>query len=159
MIEYLSEISFWHWMILAVGLVIVEALLPGVIFMWMGIAAAVTGFILLAFPDLGWEIQLQIFAGLSVASVVAGRMWLSRRPTKTADPTLNRRGQQYVGRVFTLAEPIVDGFGKVKVDDTFWKIQGDDCAIGTRVKVTGLDNGLFQVVEAPATGEAEKTEG
>ncbi len=156
MIETLSEISFWHWMILAVALVIVEALLPGVIFMWMGIAAAVTGLILLAFPDMGWEIPLQIFAGLSVASVVAGRLWLHQRPTETDDPTLNRRGQQYVGRVFTLGEPIVDGFGKVKVDDTFWKIQGDDCAAGTRVVVTDIDNGLFRVVKAPAAAEAQK---
>ena len=145
MAEFLDGITFWHWMILAVALVIVEALLPGVVFMWMGIAAAITGLILLGFPEMPWEYQLQVFSGLSVLSVIGGRLWWKKRPTETEDPSLNRRGQQYVGRTFTLDAPIVDGFGKVKVDDTFWKIQGEDFAEGTRIKVVDIDNGVLKV--------------
>jgi hypothetical protein len=35
-------------------------------------------------------------------------------------PKLNRRGEQYVGRTFTLEEPIVNGHGKIRVDDSTW---------------------------------------
>jgi membrane protein implicated in regulation of membrane protease activity len=58
---------------------------------------------------------------------------------------LNRRGEQYVGRVVTLKEPIVDGHGKVQLDDSTWKITGDDCDAGTQIKITSVNNVVFQV--------------
>jgi membrane protein implicated in regulation of membrane protease activity len=76
---------------------------------------------------------------LSVAAVVLGRVWLKRHPIGTDRPTLNRRGDQYVGRVFTLDEPVINGFGKIRVDDTTWKIRGNDCAAGARIRVVGVD--------------------
>ena len=45
-----------------------EVLVPGVLFMWLGAAAIVTGLILLGIPDLGWQLQLVVFAVLSVVS-------------------------------------------------------------------------------------------
>ena len=52
------------------------------------------------------------------------------------NPYLNRRQMGYVGRSFTLKEPIVDGRGKLTIEDTVWEIEGPDLAPGTRVKVT-----------------------
>jgi len=79
--------------------------------------------------------------------VLVGRAWLRRRPIETDHPTLNRRGEQYVGRRFTLDEPIVNGVGKLRVDDTTWKIMGDDLPAGSQVTVTGVD-GTVLVVSA-----------
>jgi inner membrane protein len=145
MIEFLEQATFWHWMILGVALVVVEMILPGVVFMWMGIAAGITGFVVIAFPQLGWEGQLIVFACFSVISVVGGRIWISKRPTETDHPTLNRRGEQYVGRHFTLEEPIINGVGKLRVDDTTWKITGDDLAAGTAVAVVSADGVILRV--------------
>ncbi len=138
-------IDFWHWWILAVALVIIEILLPSFFALWLAIAAALTGLILLLFPALGWEWQLLIFAMFAVISIVAWRRYYQKHPIKTDEPLLNRRGEGYVGRELTLSQPIVDGIGKIRLDDSTWKVQGPDCPAGSRVKITGLNNVVFTV--------------
>lgn len=140
-----ETLSFWHWFILAVALIALEIFAPGTFFLWLGIAAAVVGVILYFAPDLGWEYQLMVFAIFSIASLAVWRVYLKRHPTETDRPTLNRRGEQYIGRTFTLDHPIVNGLGKITVDDSTWKIRGPDCEAGTQVKVTGVDGTVLLV--------------
>ena len=144
--EYLTEIRFWHWWVLAVVLMIAEVFAPGAFMLWLGIAAGVVGLVALIVPGLSWETEAILFAVLSVISIAGWWTYARKRPRKNQDePTLNRRGAQYVGRVFTLEEPIVNGFGKIRVDDTTWKVAGADMAAGTRVKVAGVDNTILNV--------------
>lgn len=142
---FLADLTFWHWLILGVLLVILETLAPGVVFLWMGLAALATGLIVLAIDTLSWQFQVLIFAGLSVVSVTGGRLWLRRHPTVTDHPTLNRRGEQHVGRVFTLETPIVNGVGKMRVNDSTWKIVGADLPAGTQIKVVGTEGAVLRV--------------
>src|SRR3546814_9344160 len=88
--------------------------------------------------DLCWEIRLLIVGGLSVVIVAGWGFYRSRHPTQSDDSTLNRRGEQYVGRVFFLAEAITNGRGTVKVGDSLWRADGPDLPAGARVRVTGL---------------------
>jgi len=143
--ELLTELNSWHWGIIAVVLIILEMFAPGAFMLWLGMAAAVVGIIMAIFPDISWEVQFLIFAVLSVASIYGGRVYISKHPTKTDQPTLNRRGAQYVDRVFTLEEPVVNGQGKIKVDDSIWKIEGTDCDAGTQVRVTGVDGVVLKI--------------
>jgi len=143
----LSDLTAWHWLVLGVLLVALEMLAPGVVFMWLGVAAAITGLAFFAFPAMGWEIQFLVFAGLSIVTVIAGRMWVKRHQTVSEQPNLNVRGAQYIGRKFTLARPIENGSGVIVVDDTRWKISGPDLAAGNKVTVTALDGQIF-IVEA-----------
>jgi len=69
-------------------------------------------------------------------------------PSPPTKPTLNRRGAQYIGRTFTLDEPIANGIGKIRVDDSTWKIEGTDCPAGSKVKVVGIDNTVLKVEAA-----------
>ena len=140
-----SHIDHWHWWILAVLLLVLEAFAPGTFFMWMGFSAGVVGLLVLIAPGMGWEYQIFAFAILSVASIVAWRIYFRKHPVQTDQPTLNRRGEQYVGRTFTLAEPIENSSGKIRVDDTTWKIIGDDCDSGGKVKVIGVDGVILKV--------------
>jgi len=137
--------DFWHWWIVAVVLVIVEILAPTFFALWMAVAAFMTGVALYLMPEMQWEYQVFIFAILSVASIVVWRQYYSKNPITTDEPLLNRRGEQYVGRVITLKNAIVDGQGKVKVDDSTWKIEGEDCPAGTKIKIVSVDNVVFQV--------------
>lgn len=150
MIEFLNALVFWHWWILAITLVILETLAPGVIFLWLGVGAGITGFILLAAPETGWEAQLVAFAVLSVIAGIGGRMWVARRPTETDEPNLNRRGEQYIGRVFTLDEAIVNGVGKIKVGDSHWRVSGDDMPGGSQVTVVNVEGVTLRVEKAEA---------
>lgn len=139
------EIDFWHWWILGVALVILEMLLPSFFALWMGIAAFFTGFALMLFPQMSWEYQLILFAFLSILSIVMWRHYYVKHPLVSDEPNLNRRGAQYLGRIVTLQAPITDGIGKVKLDDSIWKVEGPDCAAGARVKLVSLDNVVFTV--------------
>ncbi len=143
--EYLKQLTFWHWLIAGLGFVILEMILPGVVFLWVGIAATITGIVLLIQPEMAWEMQFLLFAVLSVISSVAGRMWVWNRPTETDQPTLNRRGHQYIGRQFTLDEPIENRNGKLTVDDTSGRISGDDLPAGTTIEVIGVDGVVLEV--------------
>ena len=141
----IEQLSHWHWWILAVGLIILEVFAPGAFFLWLGIAAGVVGGLVYLMPNTGWEYQILVFSVLSVVSIVVWRKFFKTTPADTDQPALNRRGEQYVGRAFTLEEPIVNGLGKIRVDDSTWKIHGEDCPAGTRVEVTGVDGTVLLV--------------
>lgn len=148
----LESLEFWHWLVLGVVLAIVEVFAPGVFFLWLGISAGIVGVVLWLVPGLSWEGQLLLFAVLAVASVFVARRYLTRHPLKTDLPNLNLRGQQYVGRTFTLAEPVVNGQGKIQVDDSTWKISCEDCEAGTKVIIRGVDGVVLRAAIEDGAG-------
>ena len=88
------------------------------------------------------------FAILSfVLVMISWRFVMSARNMKSDQPHLNQRHQGLVGRSFILDRAIVNGSGKIKVDDTLWDVDGPDMAEGVRVKVIGVV-GMRLVVEA-----------
>lgn len=143
--DLLTVLQPWHWALLAVVLLTLEVFAPGVFFIWMGLAAGLVAALFWLFPELSWQGQILTFAGLSILAAVLGRKWLDRHPLATDKPALNRRGEQYIGRTFTLQEPIVNGEGKIQVDDTTWKIRGPDCEAASNVTVTGVDGVVLLV--------------
>jgi len=148
MISFLEHLVFWHWWVLAITLVILEILAPGVIFLWLGIGAGITGLLLLAVSSLDWQVQLVIFASISVMATIGGRMWWKRNSQVSDHPLLNQRGAQYIGRTFTLNQAIINGTGKVRVGDSDWRINGSDMPAGSHVKVTGTAGASLIVEKA-----------
>ena len=147
--ELFGPIVFWHWWIVGVALAAVEMAAPVLVFLWLGIAAGVTGLVLFFVPGISMETQLLIFAVVSVVSVGAQRVYLRRHPIESDDPTLNRRAEQYIGRTFTLENAIEHGRGKVRVADTLWRVRGEeDMAAGVAVRVTGVDSATLVVERA-----------
>ena len=142
----MDSIDFWHWLILGVLLIILEVFAPGAFFLWLGVSASVVGAILWMLPGTSWEIQLLIFSVISVVSIALWRLRLRKHPTESEDSSLNVRTNQYVGRTFTLIEPIVDGYGKIHVDDAYWKVSGEDCDKDKKVKVVSVDGLTLKVV-------------
>jgi membrane protein implicated in regulation of membrane protease activity len=141
----LQHLTYWHWFILAAILIILEVFAPGAFMLWIGIAAGVVGAVIYFVPSLTWEYQFILFSIASVGSVVAWRGWRQSHPVTSDEPTLNRRGAQYIGRVFTLDAPIINGIGKIRVDDSTWKIEGADCPAGTKIRVAGIENTVLKV--------------
>jgi len=150
----MPEVSpeFWHWLVFGLLLVTLEPFVPGTFFLWLGISAALVGALLWLVPSLSFELQVLGFALLAIATIVVSRRYLVRHPIASDEPLLNRRAEQYVGRGFTLQEPIVNGRGRLRVDDTVWRVEGEDCRAGVRVEVTGVDGTVLRV-------RARRTEG
>lgn len=144
----LESLVFWHWLVAALVLLVLEVFAPGTVFLWLGVSAAVVGVVLAILPSIPWQIQFVLFAVFAVVAIVAWRSYQRKHPAESDQPTLNRRGEQYIGRVLTLDDPIVNGVGKVHVDDSTWKINGADADAGTRVRVTDVRGTVLQVERA-----------
>ena len=131
LIEYLTALGKWNWLILAALFFLIELIAPGSFMLWLGLSALLV--------DWPWQYQLVAFAVFTLASIPLWRR-LARRVEKAVDqPFLNRRADAFIGREFTLEKPIVSGIGTVKIDDTIWRLAGPDCAGGSRVKVVRAD--------------------
>jgi len=141
----LELLGRWIWFIIGAVLAIVELFAPGVLAIWLAIAAMLVGGVLLA-VDLPVAAQIALFTVLSVILVWASRQFLTRHPIESDHPTLNQRGVSYIGHVFVVEQDIRNGSGKIRVGDSLWLAEGEDAEVGARVKVTGV-NGSALIVE------------
>lgn len=144
MLNFLQGLTWWHWWIVAAVLAAAETFIPGALAIWFAAAALLLGMLLLAVP-IRWELQLVLFGLLSVAATLLWWRFGRTRQEESTQPTLNQRGAQYVGRIFTLSDAIHDGSGKVQVGDTVWLVNGGDAPVGARVKVIGVKGTVLEV--------------
>ena len=153
--DFPETVSFWHWLAFGVLVMLIEVLVPGAIFLWLGIAAVVTGLLLAAIPSMIWELQAILFAVMSVTAIFIGRRIYVARRAPTDHPTLNKRGKNLVGTHHVLDTATSGGRGRVRIGDTVWRFsvrpEGAELAEGARVKVVDAD-GTTLIVEAEAEG-------
>jgi len=160
--ETVASSIHWYWWIFALFLVVLELFIPGTFFLWSAVAAGVLGFLLYMMPTIGIELQIFLFSVISIIGLVLTRIYLKRYPIQSDKPLLNQRGSEYLGRTFTLNEPIVDNSGRIHIDDSFWRVEGTDCPEGTRIRVIGI-NGIrlqVQIIDSdpPPTAPTSSTE-
>ena len=143
--EIIRTLGAWSWWILGLILLSVEVFLPGFFFLWFGIAAIIIGTsaLVVTWP---WQLQVVGFAILSVVAAFVGRRFGGPIDKPSADPHLNLRGERLVGRSFILEEPIVEGAGRVRIDDTIWQVRGPDAPAGSRVVIVSGDGPLLRVI-------------
>lgn len=148
----ITELGPWIWMVLGLVLLALEIFMPGVFLLWIGIAALVVGAISLMPWQAEfwvWQVQVIVFLALALISAYAGRRIMSSSTDETDLPLLNRRREQLVGRIATLAEPINNGRGRIQLDDTVWRVKGPDLPSGTRVRVAGIDSAGLELLVEP----------
>ena len=139
-------------MIFGLVLLIFEILAPGTFFLWFGLAALVTAlctFVLDGAPF--WNLQAQwiVFVVISIALVIVGRRYMAARHAENDDKTLiNERAKQLIGHEAIIVEKISQGVGRIKLDDTTWRVKGTDAPVGTKVKIIGEIGGTMLIVEA-----------
>lgn len=137
--------AHWIWLIAAALLGIAELIVPGVFFIWVAAAAAVTGFATL-FLDLSTALQFGLFSLLALAAVYLGRRWYNDNPVASSDPLLNDRPSRLVGQIVIVASAIESGTGRCIVGDSVWNCRGPDTPEGARVRVVGAE-GTCLIVE------------
>ncbi|RYE07495.1 MAG: NfeD family protein [Hyphomicrobiales bacterium] len=134
----------WAWFVIGLVLLALELVVPGGWFLWLGAGGILTG--LLAFiPGLTWPWQMTIFGVLALLTVF-GWTWVSRNRKQTSDrPFLNKRAEAFIGFEGVLNEPISNGFGRLMLGDTVWRIAGPDLPAGARIRVVGADVAVLKV--------------
>lgn len=142
-----DPLLYWYWFVAGFALLIVEMFLPtGFVLMWMGVSAIVVGAIAWVAPTT-WPVELVLFGVLSILSFFAYRkLWPQKAVTE--QPSLNRRGHSYVGRTFTLSDPLINGVGTLRVDDSQWRIAGPDMPAGSQVRVVQAEGATLRVERA-----------
>ncbi|MGN8022818.1 NfeD family protein [Phyllobacterium sp. 22229] len=153
MLEHLfQELGPWNWVVLGFILLIFEVAVPGIFLLWFGIAAIIVGFltILVLGPMLaiGWQLQIILFLLLSVITVFIGRRLMGAADVPTDEPLLNRRNEQMIGQIVVLEEATVNGHGRARIGDSLWRVKGPDLPAGSRVRITGTDQGTLTVEAA-----------
>jgi len=148
MFPLITSLGFWNWFILGLLLFILETIVPGVHFLWFGLAAVVVG-VLTAATDVAWQWQLIAFGVISVLTVFWVRRFYRAEVLQSDQPDLNVRANQYVGRSLVVEQAIQNGRGKVRVGDTLWTAEGPDSPAGARVTVKEA-KGTVLVVERAA---------
>lgn len=139
---------YWHWWVVGLLLMAAEAFFPGAFFLWIGLAALLTGVALWIVPGLSLLVQVLLFAVLSIGSVLLVRRLRLRRTETPGESRLNERARLYEGRTFTLEAPIVNGIGQVRVDDGQWRAAGPDLPAGSRVRVLAVEGATLKVEKA-----------
>jgi membrane protein implicated in regulation of membrane protease activity len=139
----------WHigalWLVAALALAIAELIAPGFFMIFIAAGAALTGFVMLAIPGLGWVAQALLFAAFSAAAVVIGRRWYHRMRSTGPTHGLNDRTAKLIGKTVEVCEAITAGEGRVKVGDGAWSATGPDAPAGALVRITGATGSVLSV--------------
>lgn len=148
MLAWLASLGGWSWIVLGLVLIAAEMAAPGIFLIWLGLAALATGLVV-GFAALPWQGAALVFVAFCVVSVAAGRL-LTRRKADEPDAAtgLNARGRGLIGRVFTLQATMSGGEGRIRVDDSSWRVKGPELLAGTSVRVVGVDGATLLVEKA-----------
>lgn len=138
--DLLLSFTHWHWFVGALLFGMLEMLLPGVIFLWMGLSAILMGFVVLMLPDLALEYQLIGFAVLSIMTAIIARTYVGKKADTSDHPVLSERSKSFVGQIYLLQEDSINKVGKVKIGDTVWRVDlQEDAKANAAILITEAD--------------------
>ncbi len=144
MAEFIS-MNFWLWLGIGCALFALEVFAPGSFLLWIGFASCLTAGVSFLVPSLSPFTQLVIFGTTTLLSVLIWYLYFQKKNTQAPPKHMNERAAQYVGRTFVLSEPIIQGQGILNINDTRWKIVGDDLPAGTSVRVESIEGTTLRV--------------
>ena len=143
-----EALTFWHWASLFVLLLIFELMIGAEFMLWLAAAAFLSTIVSWLAPELDWKVQLVLYALFSVLALFGwAKFSRGRNLTPSDQPNLNKRQNQFMGKVYALDEAIVNGKGFIVVNDSRWRVKAEqDAESGAKVKVIDID-GMELIVE------------
>jgi membrane protein implicated in regulation of membrane protease activity len=89
------------------------------------------------------------WVSFAVLSIIALVLWKKLRPVHNhshdAASKLNNRLAHLMNRQAVLSEPITHGVGRINIDDSWWKVTGEDMPVGTQVRVIAIHDLVLTV--------------
>ncbi|MEH8137290.1 MULTISPECIES: NfeD family protein [Gallibacterium] len=146
MMEWLAQWGAIHWLVLGFVLLILEIVVPGIFFLWWGIAALVLA-ILSYFFLLSLVIGGILFAAIAVlASLCWWKIQSKRNQQDIAAEMLNQRGLAMLGQQGVITEVFTDHIARAKFGDGSWRVEGNQLHQGDVVEVVSI-KGITLVVK------------
>jgi len=136
------------WAALALILIALETMAPGILLLWLGFAAAGVFVLLVLGLKLSVLTQTLVFVALSFISVGVYFRFFRKSAENSDQPLLNLKQEQMIGKQLNLETAIVNGEGRVKIGDAFWQVQGPDLPQGALVRVVSVDSAVLRVLPA-----------
>lgn len=137
----------WVWWLAAGFILLVIEMLSGTLFfLCLAPAAFATAAVAWLVPDP--TIQGICFASAGCVALLAWRrLRRHARPSPhDAASQLNNRTLHLVGRQAVLAEPVVNGMGRINIDDSWWQVACDEpLPAGTHVRVTAVHDMILTI--------------
>ena len=136
------------WFVVALVLLILEFVMPGLIIFFFGLGALVVSIVCLI-TEISLNVQLIVFIGTSVLSLLVLRRWL--KGIFFGRITGRRQGEndmeEFIGERAIVVKKITPKIGgKVELHGTNWRATADcEIAEGAPVEITGKDNLTFTV--------------
>ncbi|HFE39649.1 MAG TPA: NfeD family protein [Gammaproteobacteria bacterium] len=143
----LIQFEFWHWWVLALCFVVIEAMVPVGVLASMGVAAGIVGGLVMAYPFLELRSQLGIFGAFTMVAIVFFARYKRKKFLEEMEKG-ETPAQRMIGKEFELTRPIQNGFGEVELDGQHWPLKGPPLSAGTLVKVVRLDGDMLLVFPA-----------
>ncbi|NHC62915.1 NfeD family protein [Paenalcaligenes suwonensis] len=141
--------SPWSWFIIGCLLMALEALIPGVFILWIGVAAIVVGLFVSAWPEAPLGIQFVILAVAIGLSLWAGLTLHRKRKLSSEQSSLNSGLQSYIGSHATAITTFNHGQGRVRLDDSFYSALCSAAVTeGDAVRVVGFEGSTLIVEPA-----------
>ena len=134
-----DNLNFIHWLILGIGLIIIELFLWTVFLLWIGSSAITSGVIYFLFPNISGLMQLLIFAVIAIAATSLAKKYY---PVKTVDEQLHNKAKSHIGKECTI-ESIENGVTKVKIGESLWFAKGSNLSAGQTVKIIDVESSTF----------------
>lgn len=136
----MTELLYWHWIVLGIALMLMEIALPSFTILWFGAGAVIVGLLMVIFPAMSMTWQLVLWTGFSVGLTA---LWFKYLKPLSIDKTkagLSR--EAIVGEVGqVMVAPDTDKRGRLRFPapvlgaDEWLFITEDNVAPGDRVRV------------------------
>lgn len=134
-----------YWLIISLGLMALELIIPGVFLFWLGIGTAVAAGAAWVFPSISPTTQLIVLAVSIIISVYIGVKVQKKRKNDPAD-SLNSGLEIYINRQVLVDQDFINGNGRISVDDTTYNaISSENLKQGSMTTIVAIQNGRFVV--------------
>ena len=140
------DMAWYHWMILGLGLGLLELMITSFYVIWFGLGALLVGLVMLVIP-LGFTAQVVLWTATSIGMTV---LWI--KVFRQSDKTHAGQADAALGEFGVMAHAVEPmGRGEVRFQkpvmgsDTWPCIADEAIAAGQRVRVVAVDGQLLHV--------------
>lgn len=137
----------WHWWSITLLSLTFAGYLLSIKLVWAALASTVVGSILWFNPAFPAMYQIGIFIVFTTLGTALTSVLLKNRQgeakvdaeTEEGEPKQVLRVERLIGHVITLEVPIINGIGQFEIQGATLRLRGEDCKVGERVTVVGVD--------------------